>query len=84
MEQHHHDLSALFEQLGMDASPAAIQTFVRMHRPLAAELKLAEASFWSDSQAAFLREKVKEDADWAVVVDTLDAMLRLPDVAVNA
>lgn len=84
MEQHHHDLNALFEQLGMDASPAAIQTFVRAHRPLAADIKLAEAPFWSASQSAFLREKVKEDADWAVVVDTLDAMLRLPDVTVNA
>lgn len=84
MEQHHHDLSSLFEQLGMDSTPEAIQAFVRAHRPLAPEVKLAHASFWSDSQAAFLREKVKEDADWAVVVDTLDAMLRLPDVAVNA
>jgi hypothetical protein len=78
MNEHHHDLDALFAQLGLDASPQSIETFVRLHRPLPDTVKLADAPFWSPTQAAFLRETVKEDADWAQVVDSLDAMLRRP------
>lgn len=32
--------------------------------------------FWSDAQKAFLREEILDDADWAVVVDELNLMLR--------
>jgi Protein of unknown function (DUF2789) len=78
MDPHHHDLDALFAQLGLVASPSAIETFVRLHRPLPDNVKLAEAPFWSPTQAAFLRETVKDDADWAQVVDSLDAMMRRP------
>lgn len=78
MDSHHHDLEALFAQLGLDASPEAIETFVRLHRPLADSMKLADAPFWTPAQATFLRETVRLDADWALVVDSLDAMLRRP------
>ncbi|MBP5150317.1 DUF2789 family protein, partial [Pseudomonas protegens] len=46
------------------------------HSPLKPELHLADAFFWSESQADFLRTEVLDDADWAEVVDQLDVLLR--------
>ena len=42
----------------------------------APDLALAEAPFWSASQAAFLREEIGRDAEWAEVVDRLSLALR--------
>jgi len=39
-------------------------------------VKIADAPFWTPAQAAFLREKLNEDADWAELVDQLSAALR--------
>ncbi|NMU76583.1 DUF2789 family protein, partial [Vibrio parahaemolyticus] len=33
-------------------------------------------SFWTMSQANFLKQAIEEDADWAELVDQLDVMLR--------
>ncbi|AZF40346.1 hypothetical protein C4J87_0154 [Pseudomonas sp. R1-43-08] len=76
MESPVHSLSSLFKQLGLADDPASIERFVAVHSPLKPELKLADAFFWTDSQRAFLREEILEDADWAVVVDELNVMLR--------
>lgn len=75
MELPTHDLAALFKQLGLDAEPADISAFIATHSPLPANLKLADAQFWSAAQADFLREEVREDADWAEIVDQLDMLL---------
>lgn len=76
MEKPQHSLPALFKQLGLADDPISIDQFVASHSPLKPELHLAEAFFWSKSQAQFLREEILEDADWAEVVDQLDVMLR--------
>jgi len=76
MEANQHGMSDLFDQLGLPSSNAAIQEFITIHRPLSRELMLSEAPFWSLTQAKFLRDQVKIDADWAVIVDKLDASLR--------
>jgi hypothetical protein len=76
MEKPQHSLPALFKQLGLDDDPISIDQFIASHSPLKPELHLAEAFFWSESQAQFLREEILEDADWAEVVDQLDVMLR--------
>lgn len=76
MEQAVHDLESLFEQLGLGSSEAAIRDFIRRHKPLPRGVELHQADFWNASQAAFLRQAIDEDADWAEVVDQLDAMLR--------
>ncbi|TWC37823.1 uncharacterized protein DUF2789 [Pseudomonas sp. SJZ079] len=76
MQSPTHDLSALFKQLGLPADQTSIDRFVSTHAPLAATLSLAEAPFWTTAQAAFLREEILEDADWAEVVDQLNLMLR--------
>lgn len=76
MELAEHDLYTLFEQLGLDNSDQAIEAFVAEHKPIPSEVLLHEANFWSPAQAAFLQQALEEDADWAIVVDTLDSMLR--------
>lgn len=67
-------MTNLFEQLGLDSSPEAIAGFIRAHQ-LPGDVTLAEATYWSDAQRQFLREELKEDADWAIVVDELNEAL---------
>lgn len=76
MENPVHDQQALFKQLGLAADQASIDAFIKQHSPLAQDCKLADAPFWDKAQAAFLREEILEDADWAEVVDQLNLMLR--------
>lgn len=76
MEAPVHSLNALFEQLGLPSSESEIQAFIETHKSIANSTPLAQASFWTPSQAAFLAEAISDDADWAEVVDQLDAMLR--------
>lgn len=76
MENPQHSLPALFKQLGLADDPISIDQFIASHSPLKPDLHLAEAFFWSESQAQFLRDEILEDADWAEVVDQLDVMLR--------
>ena len=71
-----HTVETLFEQLGLDADDAARARFVEEHGPLPADTVLADAPFWSDAQAAFLREALAADSPWALPVDELDAQLR--------
>lgn len=76
METNQHGMSDLFDQLGLPSSDSDIQTFIAAHRILNPKVILCEAPFWTPMQARFLREQIKIDADWAVVVDTLDSSLR--------
>ena len=77
MESPIHSFSSLFEQLGLDGSDRAVDAFVDQHRGSIPEgTPLWQAGFWSPSQSAFLCEALQQDADWAEVVDQLDAMLR--------
>jgi len=72
-----HTLPNLFDQLGLDSDEAAISQFLASHSPLPHGLALADASFWTDSQKAFLRDEILHDADWAEVIDMLNAALHL-------
>lgn len=76
MEMTGHTLSDLFAQLGLPSEPAEIERFAAAHRPLPEAVRLPDAAFWSPSQAQFLRDELREDADWAEVVDQLNLMLR--------
>ncbi len=66
----------LFEQLGLSSSKNDIEDFIEAHSPLDSEIKIWDAKFWTPAQAQFLREGIKSDADWAVIVDRFDARLR--------
>lgn len=71
-----HSMPALFKQLGLPSDSASIDTFIIRHTDINRQAPLYKASFWNTSQATFLKEAVEDDADWAEVVDQLDAMLR--------
>ena len=76
MEQPLHQMNDLFRQLGLSERPEEMERFIARYRPLPDHLALPDAPFWSPAQASFLREGVAQDADWAAVVDRLDASLR--------
>ena len=75
MESINHPFSALFEQLGLDASHAGIEHFIASHT-LPGEVELVDAPFWSPAQASFLKEGWQADSDWAEVIDQLNVSLR--------
>ncbi len=70
-----HTMSSLFAQLGLADTPAAIEEFIRCHRPLGNDVALYRASFWTNAQHTFLKEEIIEDADWAGVIDELNGRL---------
>jgi hypothetical protein len=76
METPVHTLPALFKQLGLPDDAVSIDQFIASHSPLKSDLHLADAFFWSEGQRQLLRDEILEDADWAVVVDQLDVLLR--------
>ena len=75
MNAHYRSLAELFRQLGLPDEPAAIARFIDGQGPLPLGTALADATLWSSSQAQFLREQIADDADWAEVVDALNALL---------
>lgn len=70
-----HNLKALFEQLGLPSSESEIQGFLHNHR-LSGMDTIENAPFWNASQATFMQDAKRADAEWAMVVDELDTMLR--------
>ncbi len=75
MESSIHTLNNLFAQLGLPSDEDSIITFIKTHRHLSTSVLLSEASFWTPTQAAFLREEILNDADWAEVIDQLNISL---------
>ncbi|WP_210542012.1 DUF2789 domain-containing protein [Rhodoferax sp. PAMC 29310] len=71
-----HPFSELFLQLGLPAGEVDIQQFLASHTPLAADVLLPNAPFWTPTQSALLREEALKDADWAAVIDQLNLALR--------
>jgi hypothetical protein len=69
------NMHALFDQLGLESSPEAIDQFVKS-KSLPKGISLQDAEFWNESQSAFLKEVIELDADWAIVVDQLDELVR--------
>jgi len=76
MQPSFHYFSDLFAQLGLDNNPEEIEAFLDKHSPLPDGIILADATFWSPSQADFLRQAQTADSDWAEVVDALNVALQ--------
>lgn len=74
-----HSMTNLFAQLGLPSEPHEIKQFIDSHRPVSIEIHLYDAPFWNPAQSAFLRENILIDADWAGIIDRLNAALRNPD-----
>jgi hypothetical protein len=75
MDSSAFDMGSLFAQLGRDSDETAIAGFIATHGPIAGDVQLHEAAFWTPSQSSFLREALLDDADWAGIVDALNARL---------
>jgi len=76
MDTSNHTMAALFAQLGLPNSEAAIESFIQKNR-LPPDIPLENAACWNVGQAQFIREAISQDADWAEGVDHLDTQLRL-------
>ena len=70
-------LATLFEQLGLDSDDASIDAFAEKNQ-LPDNVKLIDADFWTPQQARFLKEELREDAEWAPIVDELNVLLHKP------
>ena len=71
MDSAHHSIAELFDQLGLASTPAAIDAFIAQHRPQSLGCALPDAPMWTPAQAAFLREAIAADADWALAAEWL-------------
>ncbi len=71
-------MTALFEQLGLECTPEAIQAFIATHRflPGGFDGPIHEAPFWTPSQQELLRQALADDSEWSGLVDRLDSGLR--------
>ena len=78
MELPIHSLPTLFDQLGLGSTELAIEKFIDEHRPLHCNTELHKMDFWNSSQSTFLKQAIDDDANWALIVDQLDALLRFP------
>jgi len=76
MDTSTHNIGTLFQQLGLPSSDQDINHFIGHHRLFSKDIKLDEATFWTPSQASFLKEALEDDSDWSEVVDELDCRLR--------
>lgn len=76
MNANHHRFTELFLQLGLSADIEGIKRFLELHSPLAPSIRLENAHFWTEAQSTLLRDELLQDADWAEVVDQLNAALR--------
>ena len=74
MDTNPSSMTNLFLQLGLPADKPAIAAFIEDHQ-LPEQTARVDAPFWNDAQRQFLREELREDADWAIVVDELSEAL---------
>ena len=78
MDQTAHRFHDLFAQLGLAQDAQHIGEFLAEHSPLAGNIALSDAPFWTSAQATFLQEALQQDSDWAELVDQLSEALRVP------
>lgn len=76
MNQSYHRFTELFLQLGLPSDVDGIKHFLENHSPLDPSIRLENAPFWTQAQSTLLRDEILQDADWAEVVNQLNAALR--------
>lgn len=73
-----HLFSDLFAQLGLPNDDQSIAQFLIEHTTKEKDFRLPDLSFWSPSQAAFLKESLVQDSEWSGLADQLSSALRAP------
>lgn len=76
LDSPYHNICDLFEQLGIGSDEASMNAFFDKYGPIPNDIDLWEAPCWNRSQADFLHEALKGNADWQVAVDELNTRLR--------
>ncbi len=76
MNQSYNRFTELFLQLGLPSDVDGIKHFLENHSPLDPSIRLENAPFWTQAQSTLLRDEILQDADWAEVIDQLNAALR--------
>ncbi len=76
MDTSFHIVKDLFLQIGLSNESHDIDSFIRENKGIPSSIPIWEADFWTQSQAAFLKESYDEDSDWVEAVDHLDSLLR--------
>ena len=76
MNRSYHRFTELFLQLGLPSDVDGIKHFLENHSPLDPSIRLENAPFWTQAQSTLLRDEILQDADWAEVIDQLNAALR--------
>lgn len=74
MDTSEHSLKTLFAQLGLDNNEQAMTQFIRQHR-LSPGTAIQDAPFWNQAQASFLRESLRQDAEWCEIIDELNTLM---------
>lgn len=74
MDTSNHSLTTLFAQLGLDNDEQAMAQFIRQHK-LSPGTAIQDAPFWNQAQASFLRESLKQDAEWCEIIDELNTLM---------
>lgn len=74
MDMTQNTLETLFDQLGLASDEASIDAFIAAHQ-LPNDVKLIDADFWTPQQARYLKEELRADGEWAMVVDELNERL---------
>lgn len=69
-----HSMTDLFMQLGLASDAESIARFIHKHQ-LPTDVRLCDATFWTESQRQFLLEQYKADASWIIIVDQLNESL---------
>lgn len=68
-------MTNLFLQLGLDATPEAIEKFIAEHQ-IERSANFLQAEFWNDGQRQLLEEWLTSDGEWSLIVDQLSEALR--------
>ncbi|MFT4940613.1 MAG: hypothetical protein ACI88A_003670 [Paraglaciecola sp.] len=76
MESYHTKMRDLFAQLGLPSEQISIENFIQTHKGLAQRTHIEDAEFWTTHQAEFIKNALVEDAEWAELIDQLNALLR--------
>lgn len=74
MDTSANNLNTLFAQLGLKSDKQAIAQFIFEHK-LSAATAIQDAAYWTDAQASFLKESLKQDAEWSEIIDELNTLL---------
>lgn len=76
MDSAYRSMVSLFQRLGLPTDPEQIDDFIAHHRGLMDGVALEAAPFWSEHQAAFIREACQDESVWGEAVEQLDVRLR--------